>query len=85
MRDSCLRDQYYNSGEFYPDYLLKAVIRHESLSLAMKDYPISVTEIVGMIDRLKSHASTKDLDTNWAEDLTAAEETHQSPTIGRVR
>lgn len=69
------------------NYILKALIQHETLSLAMNDYMLSVEEIAKIINRLKIHAVAMEdrIDYSWAEDLTVAEETNQSPTIGRVR
>jgi len=53
----------------------------------MKYYPVPVKEIVMLLERLESHAAAleDEIDSSWAEDLTAAEGAHHSPTIGRVR
>lgn len=87
MRNSCLKHQYHHRIDgLYLHYLLKALIKHESLSAVMQDFPLTATEIVDMFDRLDDHASAAATEVNcdWAEDLTAAEEIHQSPAIGRV-
>ncbi|KIM87617.1 hypothetical protein PILCRDRAFT_815192 [Piloderma croceum F 1598] len=85
LRQSCLRHQYYGSSHLYLEHLLKAIIQHESLSPAMKYYPVPVKEIVMVLQRFESRAAALEnkIDSSWAEDLTAAEEAHHSPTIGR--
>ena len=70
----------------YLNYLLQALIQHVSLSDALKNYSLSIEEILKMRTRLKTHASSleDEISSNWVEDLTEAEEVYSSPTIGRV-
>lgn len=85
LRGFCLHNSYTRNRPL--NYLLKDLIKHESLSVIMSDYPMSVIDIIASIDWLKEHLSACEnkIPQRWAVDLTEAEEASKSPIIGRVR
>jgi hypothetical protein len=85
LHDSCLLSQYHRNEALYLNYLLNELIRHESLLPVMENYPLSTEVISDIFNRLADNiSSTRTIQFNLVEDLTAAEEESRSWTIGRV-